>query len=109
MRLIGDRTLFEALLDLPVDKTNMFAVSAVFGTFAACFAKGHYVPVALVLPALISSKQNALPSTAAVIPSLKGCRGVHGGQQEDADRKCHKKTHTKNQKQDDFNGRVDEG
>ena len=79
----------------------MFAVSAVFGTFAACFAKGHYVPVALVLPALISSKQNALPSTAAVIPSLKGSRGVP--------EKIHKKTHTKNQKQDDFNGRVDEG
>ena len=31
----------------------------------------HYVPIALVLPTLVSSKQNALPSATSVIASLK--------------------------------------
>lgn len=30
----------------------------------------HYVPIALVLPTLVSSKQNALPSATSVIASL---------------------------------------
>ena len=94
---IGDRTLFEALLELLLWKNEHVA---------ACFAKGHYVPIALVLPALISCKQNALPSTAAVIPSLKCSARRHSRPtRKRGSRKMDENQRMKNQKQtDDFDG-----